>query len=120
MDLRAEIRSPSGCRSPRHRTSLRRMSSPYPDSPPAGTVPARSAKVRVALNFLAWLAVACVAILLAALLTRQASQDQLRANAERSALNWAEIVKYSVPDLEAGFKSGKFTPTSLQRLRDLL
>ena len=89
------------------------------DSVLPGTVAPRKRREGLARNLAVWLSGVALAMVLAAALMSRAAEGQLRGDAEHAALQWADIVKQSVPDLETGLASGEFTPASLRRLREL-
>ncbi|WP_280152700.1 EAL domain-containing protein [Piscinibacter sp. XHJ-5] len=95
------------------------MSLSTSDSVLPGMLPSRRRRGSLLRNLVLWLAGALIALVLAGALMGRAAESQLHADAEHVALQWAELVKHSVPDLDAAFSSGEFTPATLERLRDL-
>jgi diguanylate cyclase (GGDEF)-like protein len=89
------------------------------DSVSPGVPAARQRRAGLARNLVLWLGGAAAALGLAGVLMGRVAESQLQADAEHVALQWAELVRHSVPDLETAFATGEFTPAALQRLRDL-
>jgi len=61
------------------------------------------------------LALACAALALGGVM-RGAAADQLRRDAEQSAVSWAQFVSATVPDLERAFDGRGFSPPALEQL----
>ncbi|HSI58031.1 MAG TPA: bifunctional diguanylate cyclase/phosphodiesterase [Ideonella sp.] len=50
---------------------------------------------------------------------REAAADQLRRDAEQSAMSWAQFVGSTVPDLDQAFAGRGFSPQALEQMRRL-
>jgi diguanylate cyclase (GGDEF)-like protein len=68
---------------------------------------------------LGWLLAGALACAMVAWAMKTASRAQLRADAEHSALQWANYVRDTVPELDAIFAGGPLTPAAIEQLSRL-